>query len=108
MAELPHFSYPFRFATEAGAIVAATTEQHSADEVADCMQRIVVTPAGTREELPEFGITEPNFQQAPVNAARLVTEVTRWEPRARLEGVATVDDLDELVSLVRLNEEVAV
>lgn len=102
--ETPHFAYPFSFKTQPdGSLAAAVTEQDSVDEVADCVVRITNTPLGSRDELPEFGVTVPLFEQTPVNVERLVSEIREWEPRAALSGSARIDSLDELLTNVRLD-----
>lgn len=106
--ETPHFAYPFRFETKpGGGLAAAVTEQHSADEIADCVTRIAHTPRGSRDESPTFGISDPTFEQAPVNSALLVDELREWEPRADFKGTARVDTLDELTSIIRLDVDPA-
>jgi hypothetical protein len=107
--ETPHFSYPFRFEMipATGTLAAAVTEQQSADEVADCVLRIAHTPRGFREELPDFGISDPTFEQVPVDAERMTEEIREWEPRTGLRGEAKLDSLDELVSIVRFDADPA-
>lgn len=109
MADAPHFAYPFRLETDpaSGALAAVVTEQESADEVADCVTRIVRTPRGFRDELPEFGISDPTFEQTPVDADLLTDELHEWEPRTDLEGVSRIDSLDELISIVRFDSDPA-
>lgn len=103
--ESPHFAYPFRLATNpaTGALAAVVTEQHSSDEVADCVTRIARTFKGFRDELPDFGISDPTFEQTPVDADLLADELHEWETRTDLRGVARIDSLDELVSIVRFD-----
>ena len=86
---------------------AAVTEQHSVDEIADCVTRIAHTVRGSRDESPTFGISDPTFHQAPVDAALLVEELREWEPRADFKGIARVDSLDELTSVIRLDVDPA-
>jgi phage baseplate assembly protein W len=107
--ETPHFSFPFRFVTNpaTGNLEAAVTEQESADEVADCVQRIAQTRRGWRDELPEFGLSDPTFEQAPVDADLLTEELREWEPRTDLTGVARIDSLDEFISIVRFDSDPA-
>lgn len=106
--ETPHFAYPFRFETApSGVKYAAVTEQHSEDEITDCVVRIAHTPRGVRDELPEFGISDPTFVQAPVDGELLAEEIREWEPRADLKGDVRIDSLDELMSVIRLDVEPA-
>lgn len=96
--ETPHFSYPFRFADGAAAVV----EQDSLDEVSDAVLRITNTEKGERDDLPEFGVTYPLFDQVPVDMERLTEEIREWEPRANLSGSQRIDSLDELLTVIRL------
>lgn len=107
--ETPHFSFPFRFELIPGTgdRAAAVVEQQSADEVADCVLRIAHTPRGFREELPDFGITDPTFSQVPVDVERMTEEIREWEPRTDLRGETMIDSLDELVSIVRFDADPA-
>lgn len=105
--ETPHFSYPFRFETvpNTGDLAAVVVEQQSAEEVLDCVTRIAHTPRGFREELPDFGISDPTFSQVPVDAERMTDEIREWEPRTDLRGTASIDSIDELISIVRFDAE---
>jgi len=78
MADVPHFSFPFRF----GSPNAIVSEQDSLDEIADCVTVILLCPQGFRVELPEFGIVDPTFQTPHVDLEQLRTSVDFWERRA--------------------------
>lgn len=101
--ETPHFSYPFRFAAAPGGTAIAVAEQDSLDEIADAVVRITNTEVGSRDELPEFGVTYPLFEQTPVDMETLVEELREWEPRATLSGSQRIDSLDELITVIRLD-----
>jgi phage baseplate assembly protein W len=76
---IPHFALPFR--VDNGAVV--TTEQDSVDEIADCVQAVVVTPVGTRVEMPGFGMSSPVLTQSDsVPSTAILAALRRWEPRA--------------------------
>lgn len=102
--ETPHFAHPFSFGTlPNGRKVALVDDQHSEEEIVACVNRIALTRRGTRDELPTFGISDPAFEQAPVDADTLVNEIREWEPRANLDPTVKLDTFDELVTHVALN-----
>jgi phage baseplate assembly protein W len=79
MAERPHFAFPFVRAPAGGVLV---VEQDTLEHVDACCQLIVRCPAGWREERPEFGWQFPEFRNAPIDPAPVVTALQRFEPRA--------------------------
>jgi len=95
MADVPHFSFPFRF----GAPYAAVTEQDSLDEIADCCMVILLCPQSFRVELPEFGIADPTFS-VPVDLEALRATIERWESRATVVLDENPDLYDEAISRV--------
>jgi phage baseplate assembly protein W len=95
MADVPHFSLPFRFGPPA-----AVTEQDSIDEIADCCVAVMLCPAGFRVELQEFGIPDPTFSSPEVDVTVIRQAVERWEPRASLQITEHTDPLDELTARV--------
>jgi hypothetical protein len=102
--ETPHFAHPFTLAVQPGGSLAANVdEQDSVEDITACVTRIVSFVRGSRDELPEFGISDPLFQQAPVDTERLINEVGEWEDRADLSADWNVDSADELITHVRLN-----
>ena len=66
----------------------AVVEQDSNEDVANCVEAIVRTRPGDRDELPAFGIADPLFQQVPIDTDLLVDQVEEWEPRARARACA--------------------
>jgi phage baseplate assembly protein W len=78
VSDIPHFSLPFRFA----APQAATNEQDSIEEIADCVLAILACPAGYRVELPEFGLPDPVFSTPGVDTGVMRQVIETWEPRA--------------------------
>jgi phage baseplate assembly protein W len=99
MAEIPHLALPFRF--EDGR--AAVNEQDTPDDVADCVEAVLRTRPGEREERPDFGVPDPTFSQAPIDADGIASIVETWEPRARLVAQEAPDVLDDTVRRVRLS-----
>lgn len=83
MTDIPHFQFPFEFKDGRFAEV----EQDTIEDVAGCVEVVLRTPVGHRDELPEFGTHNPSFT-APPDIDSLRRAVTEWEPRAE----ATVED----------------
>jgi phage baseplate assembly protein W len=102
MTDVPHFSLPFRFATP----YAATTEQDSLDEIADCVYAILVCPAGFRVELPAFGLPDPTFAMPAPDLDVMRDVVETWEPRAAVLLAENPDVVDELIANVEVQVNV--
>ena len=98
MADTPHFDIPFRFAVQGdGRLAAAVNEQDSRRDLEACVEAIARTPAGFREELPEFGITPPEFSQGGPDLDRLRGEIEAWEERAAVELDADPETFDPII-----------
>jgi len=96
MTDVPHFSYPFRFASPQ----AAVSEQDSIDEIADCCLAILLCPLGYRVELPDFGLIDPTFSSPGPDVDLIRQAVELWEPRASLVVDENPDQWDELLAHV--------
>lgn len=97
----PHFDIPFRFVGTS----AATVEQNSPKEFSNAVENIIRTPLGFRDELPDFGVHDVLFSQAPINPSLLIRDVERYEGRARLIGVELADQIDESVRHIQIQIE---
>jgi phage baseplate assembly protein W len=95
--DLPHFRYPFRFGTglDKHALV---NEQHSEEEIIDCVLAIVKTPRGWRDDLPEFGINDPLFSEQPIRVEDITSALDEWESRAAYR-VTTQPDFRERLAV---------
>jgi hypothetical protein len=94
----PHFSFPFVM-TAGGASV---TEQDTDAELLDCVEVILSVPLGFREDLPDFGLSDPVFGVG-MDTQDIIDTVTRWEPRADVLVSARPDALDSLIQHVLVN-----
>ena len=99
MSDVPHFSLPFRF----GAPNAATSEQDSLDEIADCVLAVLVCPTGFRVELPQFGLPDPTFSMPGPDLDEIREAIDTWEPRAAVLLDEYPDLLDELIARVEVD-----
>jgi phage baseplate assembly protein W len=98
MADVPHFSLPFRFAGSSSQ--AAVSEQDSLDEIADCVYAILVCPVGFRVESPLFGLPDPTFSMPGPDLDEIRAAVETWEPRAAAVLDGRPDAVDELLAHV--------
>lgn len=99
MPDVPHFDLPFRW-DSTGHV--AVVEQDSVDDVANCVEAVVRTRVGERDEHPNFGSPERLFGELPVTTEELRAAIERWEPRAGLLIEAAPDRLDDLLTRVRI------
>lgn len=90
---IPHFDLPFRFG--------AYTEQGGPRDLANCVFAIVSTPAGFRDEVPNFGIPDLAFGDVPVMDERIQTRIKDQEPRATL-AFSEQAGLNQLERLIRI------
>lgn len=105
--ETPHFAHPFRFEAVPGhGVSAVVTEQHSEPEIEDCVLRVVSYARGFRDDLPEFGISDPTFQQQPISVERVASEIAEWETRAEVDVLAEINSFDELIANLRIGVDV--
>lgn len=79
MVETPHFKTPFRILGSQVAVI----EQDSDDDILACVETVLRTPAGSRIENPEYGLTDPTFQSDPAAIENECQDaIEEWEPRA--------------------------
>jgi hypothetical protein len=83
---IPHFAYPLVINSAFGV---QTVEQGSVQEIQSNVLMIVSCPVNTCPELPDFGIPDPTFQQAPPSAAGIIAAVQQIEPRAETSIVVS-------------------
>jgi len=101
---LPHLALPFRFVNGA----AATVEQDTPDEIAQCVEVLLRTVTGQRIEVPGFGIADPLFtQESSRSTPNVLAQIKTWEPRARSAVSDRVESRDELVRNIKVTLEVA-
>jgi phage baseplate assembly protein W len=100
---VPHFALPFRYINGS----AVVNEQDSLDDIADCVYAICLTNPGDRSELPDFGITDPAFQELPLNTTVLQQQIEAWEPRVQLLIDAAPDQYDLSVTNAQVTVELA-
>lgn len=92
----PHFDLPFRFGLNGVAVV----EQDTYPDVANCVEAIIRTPLGFRNDAPNFGFPSLELMQQPIITSDVVQMVAGQEPRASNVITERPDILDELVDRV--------
>lgn len=102
MTDVPHFAFPFQFATPQAAVV----EQDTIEDVVACATVILSCPKGYRVELPEFGLPDPTFSVAPLDVDVIAETLDTWEPRASNLINDQPDKFDELVRHVQVTVRV--
>lgn len=78
MTDVPHLAWPLRLSGSSFAAV----EQDSIDEVEQNVAVICDTHVGTYIDLPDLGIPDPTFTQAPIDVQAIEDALAEHEPRA--------------------------
>lgn len=103
---VPHFAFPFNFAESAGTKSVAVIEQDTDEEIMACVQVIIRTIKGEREDLVDFGVTPQEFRQGGIDIELLRNEILEWEPRAEIlieaRGVEWLENLYQETATVRV------
>jgi hypothetical protein len=98
----PHFRYPFRFG-QGDDKHALVSEQGTEEEIVDCVIAIVKTPTGFRDDIPDFGIPEPIFQQQPLGIDDIQASLDLWEDRASYLVTTVPDFKERLAAILTIN-----
>lgn len=92
---IPQLSIPFRLD---GGTTPAVVEQDTPEEIAGCVLAIVLTPQGSRIELPDFGVPDSTFQQGGADPTPVEAAVNQWEPRAAAAAAADNTSLADYIT----------
>jgi hypothetical protein len=82
MADVPQLDWPIRVQ----GIDFATVEQDSTADAGASVAVLCCFERGTRAERPDFGITDPTFQQAPVDTREIVQQAAVYVPQATVQA----------------------
>jgi hypothetical protein len=98
----PHFDIPFRFVvtTAKGQASAATNEQDSFEDIADCVEAIIRTPLGFRSDSITFGFPQLELMVQPLLNASIMEIVSDQEPRAQVIMSEHSDAFDPLINRI--------
>ena len=92
----PHFDLPFRLLSTG----AAVSEQDTYDDVANCVEAIVRTPYGFRDDAPNFGFPSVELRPMPVISSEIRDVVDAQEPRATILISERPDFYDQLIDRI--------
>ncbi len=98
MADVPHFSFPFRRSNDGTRCV--VVEQDMDDEILDCLEVLLTTERGERIDLPDYGLPDPLFTQGGANLELIRQVIATWEPRAN--ATVTRTDLVDMLDRIRI------
>src|SRR5262247_2235600 len=103
--DLPHLAWPIHVQGN----TYATVQQDTNDEAAANVAVLCCFPRGWRTEQPDFGITDPTFQQMPVDPSEIERQAAIYEPRAQLRITLADDGTggQRVTIAVHIAEEVA-
>lgn len=94
----PHFDLPFRLSGNSFAVV----EQDTYADIANCVETIIRTPQGHRNDAPDFGNPLEAFDTQPVNVDLLKDAIRTQEPRSDNLVTEQGDAVDTLIDYVRV------
>lgn len=93
---IPHLAIPLRVSPAHSLTV---NEQASPEDLAQCVQVLLLTEIGDRIEVPDYGVRPMLFSR--VSPVAIIEACSRWEPRATVSAEAVVGDTwDDLVTSV--------
>jgi hypothetical protein len=92
-----HLTHPAAFQAQPnGRVKLATADQGSDRHVRDQVARVASYPIGTRDELPEFGITPLVFQTGDLRLDVVKAQIERW-----VDTDLTAEELADAAALAR-------
>jgi phage baseplate assembly protein W len=98
---VPHLAIPLRMKTDNKGFT--VNEQDSLEDVLDCVETLVRYPRGLRIDRPEFGTPDQVFHERGASAIEIKGAINEQEPRADILVDAEQDELDQLISRVRIS-----
>lgn len=95
---VPHFDLPFRLNGTSFAVV----DQDSERDISNCVETIVRTPYGFRNDNPDFGLDDHTFDNQPLNKNAIITQIENQEPRSTIVITETMDLVDHLIDNLKI------
>jgi phage baseplate assembly protein W len=92
----PHLGFPISLTPDGRRLV--IREQDSIEDIEDCVEVVLSTAVGERQEQPDYGTPDQAFRERGVDVGRLRAAVERWEPRAA--SVFTEEEITGMVQRV--------
>jgi hypothetical protein len=90
----PHFDLPFRLSGNSFASVS----QDTFEDISNCVECIVRTPFGFRDDSPHFGFPQTEFDLTPLNTGNIMSVISVQEPRASLIVGQDISRVDQLIT----------
>ena len=87
-------------ASRIGNVGAAVVEQNSFQEIANCVETIIRTPLGFRDDTPDFGFPDLTMLEQPVINKDVVELVQSQEPRSSVLISENPDMIDALIDRI--------
>jgi phage baseplate assembly protein W len=94
----PHFDLPFRLSGSSF----ATVEQDTYADIANCVETIIRTPYGFRDDTPDFGLPVDAFDVQPLGVRMIQESLESQEPRAAVLVSEVPDKMDILIDRLRV------
>lgn len=92
MADLPHYSWPLRFAAAGFAVC----DQDSDEDLRSRAAVVASTPRGWRHDDPSFGVSDPTFTQGAIDADRIASEIAQSDQGLDLTAEEIIDLRDAM------------
>ena len=73
----PKIKMPFRIEGSSTGLI----EQDTPDEIAQCVYTILATEIGTRDEMPDFGISDQAHLKGGADIGEIAQAIEDWERR---------------------------
>jgi len=100
MTDVPQLDWPLRVT----GVDYAEIEQDSTADAGAAVSVLCCFERGTRAESPDFGITDPTFQQVPVDTREIVQQAAVFVPQAQV----TAEQADRPGGQVTVSVSVAI
>lgn len=90
---VPHFDLPFRLSGTSFAVA----EQDSEIDISNCVETIIRTPYGFRDDNPDFGLDDHTFENIPLAKEIIISQIQNQEPRSTILITENPDLVDTMV-----------
>lgn len=99
MTDIPHFRFPFALAGDGKGL--RVNEQDSQEDVEDCVEVVLSTVIGERQELPTYGLPDQAFRENGADMQVIDIVIDQWEPRA--DVTLSAEEIEDLTQHVKIN-----
>lgn len=99
--EDPHdVAFPFRRNAAGDDLI--YNDKDNIEEDMDCVEVLLRTPLGSREELPAYGVRPQEFTMGGASVAEIRAAISLWEPDADVTIEREPELLDALLDRLRI------